>query len=419
MGKGGDRAAQSQQEKNEVLIDGRLYDVTNLKHPGGTIINFYAGKEIDATEAFNNFHIRSKKADKWMKNLPSRAADMKKVKANQLPGQSELMADFDKLTKELEREGFFKPDLIHVFKRVAELIIMHAVAFYFIFNNNLALGVVIAGIAQGRCGWFMHEGGHYSLTGNISVDRALQIFFYGVGCGMSGGWWRSNHNKHHSMPQKLGHDVDLDTLPLVAFTDKIKNKIKGKALKNWISIQAILFPVITTSIVALGWQFYLHPRYMMRTKKYSELLSLFVRYTAWTYFITAKFGLAQSTVIYLAYMWIASNYIFLNFAVSHTHLDTVSKEDTQVDWVRYSSLHTMNVSPGPFKFVSWWMSYLNYQIEHHLYPSMPQFRHPIISSRVKKLFAKHGLPYIDRNYVDAMSVTFKNLDKVGKDVYLG
>ena len=104
MGKGGDRAAQSQQEKNEVLIDGRLYDVTNLKHPGGTIINFYAGKEIDATEAFNNFHIRSKKADKWMKNLPSRAADMKKVKANQLPGQSELMADFNKLTIELEQE---------------------------------------------------------------------------------------------------------------------------------------------------------------------------------------------------------------------------------------------------------------------------------------------------------------------------
>lgn len=32
----------------------------------------------------------------------------------------------------------------------------------------------------------------------------------------------------------------------------------------------------------------------------------------------------------------------------------------------------MNVRPGPFKWVSWWMSFLNFQIEHHLFPCMPQ-----------------------------------------------
>ena len=119
---------------------------------------------------------------------------------------------------------------------------------------------------SGRCGWLMHEGGHYSLTGdtlilarkknkrnsvkdvqlarhrtpnlgvsgiwslspfissfsgNIKIDRALQIVLYGVGCGMSGSWWRNQHNKHHAMPQKIGHDVDLNTLPLVAFTEKV------------------------------------------------------------------------------------------------------------------------------------------------------------------------------------------------------
>ena len=38
---------------------------------------------------------------------------------------------------------------------------------------------------------------------------------------MSGSWWRNQHNKHHAMPQKIGHDVDLNTLPLVAFTEKV------------------------------------------------------------------------------------------------------------------------------------------------------------------------------------------------------
>lgn len=79
----------------------------------------------------------------------------------------------------------------------------------------------------------------------------------------------------------------------------------------------------------------------------------------------------------------------------------------------------MNVSPGPLKFISWWMSYLNFQIEHHLFPSMPQFRHPIISPRVKALLEKHGLAYDQRSYIEAMGVTFSNLHKVGMEVFHG
>ena len=91
----------------------------------------------------------------------------------------------------------------------------------------------------------------------------------------------------------------------------------------------------------------------------------------------------------------------------------------QVDWVRYAAVHTMNVSPGPFNFVNWWMSYLNFQIEHHLFTSMPQFRHPLVSARVRALFEKHGLKYDQRSYVDAMTVTFQNLHTVGADVFYG
>ena len=78
MGKGGNKSTIAKSdEKVEVLIDGRFYDVTNMKHPGGSVINFYAGKGIDATQAYNNFHVRSKKAKKYMDALPSREADQK------------------------------------------------------------------------------------------------------------------------------------------------------------------------------------------------------------------------------------------------------------------------------------------------------------------------------------------------------
>jgi hypothetical protein len=54
-----------------------------------------------------------------------------------------------------------------------------------------------------------------------------------------------------------------------------------------------------------------------------------------------------------------------------------------------------------------------------MFPSMPQFRHPTVSPRVKAMLEKHGLKYDQRNYVDAITVTFQNLHKVGADVFYG
>ncbi len=90
-----------------------------------------------------------------------------------------------------------------------------------------------------------------------------------------------------------------------------------------------------------------------------------------------------------------------------------------MDWVRFASIYTINICPGPFGFVNWWMGYLNYQIEHHLFPSMPQFRQPAISPRVRKFFVEHGLVYDQRPYWSAMGDTFKNLHTVGEEVFLG
>ena len=87
MGRGGEKAkgpgataaSDGNDSKMEVLVDGVYYDVTDYakKHPGGTVMNFYAGKDIDATQAFANFHLRSKKAKKIMDSLKQRPADPK------------------------------------------------------------------------------------------------------------------------------------------------------------------------------------------------------------------------------------------------------------------------------------------------------------------------------------------------------
>jgi fatty acid desaturase 2 (delta-6 desaturase) len=393
--------------------------VSNFKHPGGSVIKFLTNGG-DATEAFEEFHGRSKKAHAVLRGLRSRAAPAEVMKKQGFNGKEALTKDYAALRRELNAEGFFDPAPVHVFLRCLEIVLMHLVGGYlFMCGESVAVqaaGIITLGIVSGRCGWLMHEGGHYSLTGKINTDRLLQIVIYGVGCGMSGAWWRNQHNKHHATPQKLKHDVDLDTLPLVAFNEKVARKARHPLLKMWLRNQALLFTPVSCLLVALGWQYYLHPRHIQRTKRmHTEGLTLVIRHVLFYGVLCAGMSWAASVGVFLAYNTLASAYIFSQFAMSHTHLP-VSEADEYLHWVEYAALHTTNIKSGWFNFVDWFMSYLNFQIEHHLFPQMPQFRHPKVSPRVKALFHKHGLPYDERGWLPCMRDTWMNLHTVGQSV---
>ena len=387
----------------EMIINGMVYDVGHFikRHPGGKVITFQLG--TDASDAYNNFHIRSAKADKMLKSLPKRPVDA--------DFQTDALSrDFEVLRQELLEEGYFEPNLVHVAFRCAEVVLMYVAGFALIWRGWWFLGAMIAGIAQGRCGWLQHEGGHYSLTGNIKVDRHLQMLIYGVGCGMSGCYWRNQHNKHHTTPQKLGADPDLLTLPLVGFHPVIGKK----GNKLWMAMQApLFFGGVITSLVAFGWQFVMHPNHALRVKNFTELFWMAVRYAGW-HACFGYMGLGASLSLYAFYVAVGATYIFTNFAVSHTHKDVIPK-DKNISWSLYSANHTTNCSPTPA--VNWWMAYLNFQIEHHLFPSMPQYNHPKICHRVRALFEKHGVEYDVRPYWECIRVTYANLWAVGHHDY--
>lgn len=163
-------AAAAEQAKREVLIDGRYYDVTDFakRHPGGSVISYFDG--ADASEAFHEFHARSERARKWLERLPSRPATV---------AQDPLVRDFNALREQLVAEGFFAPSLSHVTYRSLELIAMHVAGIYMVLGGWVVSGLLVLGIAQGRCGWYMHEAGHYSLTGRSGLDRHIQMLAYG------------------------------------------------------------------------------------------------------------------------------------------------------------------------------------------------------------------------------------------------
>ena len=367
------------------------------------------------------------KVAKNMKALPQRPAppeptptDAREVAA--VARARKFTTEFAAFRKQLEAEGWFEPDYYHTFYRILEVVLMHLVGLYLMiqFSSSWELGptlpwtvgLIMLGIVQGRCGWLMHEGGHFSMTGNPRIDTRLQELLYGLGCGMSGAWWRIQHNKHHTAPQKLNHDVDLDTLPFVAFHSKIAVKAKNNPIaKIFVPMQAYLFSPVICTLITLQWQFFLHPRHIWRTKRFAEAFWFAVRYFL-IYQIFRYAGVTSfyhAAVVYVLYNLVGGTYIFTNFALSHTHLP-VTENDESVHWLDYAAKYTVNITPH--FFTNWWMGYLNFQIEHHLFPTMPQFKFVQLAPRTKRLFETCGLKYDVRGYFDALQTTFGNLRTV-------
>lgn len=175
------------------------------------------------------------------------------------------------------------------------------------------------------------------------------------------------------------------------------NHLSNKSIEK-----AYLFPFVDTFLIDILWKLYLHPKFVLQRRDYLEMVGMLGHWVI-LYHIGLWPGIISS--------WIKATYLLLNFTLNHTYLP-ITTEPTH--WVEYSLLHTADVEHT--RWVDWWMGYLNYQIEHHLFPTMPQFRHPLITDRVRALAEKHNIPYIVHSYTGAMWNVFQNMANVSKEL---
>ena len=369
---------------NTIIVNGTCYDITSFKHPGGSVIRYYT-QGADASEPFREFHRRSKKANKVLKALPL---------ASTIPTSISPDNELSRIRKELEQRGFFKPDYVHVMYRLLELFSIFVMGQYMLRFSYL-VHVLIISLFSVRCGWFQHECGHNSMTGNIWLDKRFQSASMGLGLVTSASKWNQMHNKHHATPQKIGHDIDLDTTPLVAFfEDALHSNRPRPYSKTWLKYQAWTFVPLTSGVFVMAfWVLVLHPMYCLKNRKYEDAFWMIMGHAL--------------LKIPFASLSIAGMILFFHFALSHTHTPVTQKNE-QKSWRQYAFEHTVDIATNNW-FVTWFMGYLNCQVVHHLFPSMPQFRQPIVSKELKK-----RAEYQHLTYFQAVYRTFQNLHTVGQ-----
>ena len=101
------------------------------------------------------------------------------------------------------------------------------------------------------------------------------------------------------------------------------------------------------------------------------------------------------------YFWVSQGIAGFGLAIvvfmNHYPIEKVDRERlAEGDWAALQCAGTLNVTQGWFpRLNDWLFGGLNFQIEHHLFPTMPRHNLRSVSPKVRAFCHTFGLPYTD------------------------
>lgn len=262
---------------------------------------------------------------------------------------------------------------------------------------SVSLGLAIAGL--GFC--VMHDGNHGAFSESKRMNRWM-----GAVCDFIGGSsyvWRHKHNiMHHTYPNIVGADDDIDIGPLARMApDQAHHGFhRFQHLYMW-----VLYGFISTK-----WHFWddyaqigsgkIAGQHMPRPKG-KELATFVVGrvlFYAWAVVIPiAVLGLGYGVLFYFTSQFVLGVTLATVFQLAHCVEEAdfpsvAAHGKTEVDFYRLQLDTTVDFARG-HPFVTWYLGGLNYQAVHHLYPKISHVHYPEISKIVERVCAEHGVDY--------------------------
>jgi fatty acid desaturase len=357
----------------DVRINGDWYDLTGWRkaHPAGDHwIDYYDGR--DATEVMDAFH--SEKGRKMYQRLPkSKTENVEQLELATTP-DSQTQLNFRQLRSDLEKEGFWERDMKHeatLLGIFASLVITAVLTA----RSVPILSTGLLGLAMTNAGWLGHDFVH-------GVDKYSDKLrnFVAVAAGLTPTWWSDKHNKHHALTNEQGVDEDIATDPFL-YTWAPDPKQDSPVRK----VQHLIFFVPFSALFAL-WRFdsmatAINAVEQKRTNAKQELYCLLGHYA----FLLTAFPLG---------VWVPA--VFMSglmsaLIVTPTHQSEEMFDDYQPDWVTAQFQSTRNaITNNPFS--EWLWGGMQYQLEHHLFPSMPRNQYPKLRKRLQAFAADNNIP---------------------------
>jgi fatty acid desaturase len=237
------------------------------------------------------------------------------------------------------------------------------------------LSAMTMGLFWQQCGWLSHDFLHHAVFPKRDWNNMVGYFLGGVCQGFSVVWWKDKHNTHHAQPNVHGEDPDIDTLPLLAWSEHALESMGGmdsrsSTARTMVPHQAILFfPILAIARVSWALQsaLYVTPLWSKLTSAPISAFEPIALIIHWSWYLGALSTLSplQAIAYFLASQSFCGLFLASVFSLNHCGMTVMSiDEANQTDFYTKQILTARDISPN--MITNWFCGGLNFQIEHHV-----------------------------------------------------
>ena len=300
---------------------------------------------------------------------------------------------------------------------------------YYVFNTVLMLALLVASLAMlfvvgnvwlqllnaallafvfSQIGFLGHDAGHRQI---FSGARRNDLFglMPNLVLGLSRSWWIDTHNLHHTNP----NDLDLDphtALPIFAFSEE-QALVKRGVLRFLVRYQSFyFFPVLLLEGIGVRTA---SVQYLLRAEarhRAVEASLMALHFALYLVLVFSALSVGHALLFILVHQALFGLYTGSVFAPNHKGMPTLDS-DSQVDFVRRQVLTSRDVKPS--LVTDFWYGGLNYQIEHHLFPSMPRNNLRKAQPIVRAFCEERSIPYRETGALESIREILQYLHQVG------
>jgi fatty acid desaturase len=262
-----------------------------------------------------------------------------------------------------------------------------------------------------QIGFIGHDAGHRQIFRSKRANHLVGLLHGNLAIGLSYGWWVDKHNRHHAHPNQEDKDPDID-IGALAFTAGQARAKRGRVTRFIARHQRYLFfPLLLLEAVQL------HVSSMRAVagrglpNRAWEALFLGLHATGYLAVVLLVLSPVKALVFVVVQQALFGLYLGCSFAPNHKGMPMLAADD-QTDFLRRQVLTSRNVR-GSW-LVDFALGGLNYQIEHHLFPSMPRPNLRRSRPLVRAFCHQHNLPYCETTLLRSYGQAVRHLHEVGR-----
>ena len=320
-----------------------------------------------------------------------------------LEAQQPARNEYAELKRLVEANGFLRPQTRYFVTKI----VVNAVL--------LSLSLLGLRLASSSAWWWLadvaflsfvfvqvallgHDVAHLQFVRAGRVNTALALILGNLLVGVSRAWWKDNHDAHHARPNDVAHDPNVNILFLACSPEQALSR---PGWVRWIIRHQVplLIPIFCLEFFSMH---QLSVEYALRRRPgcaRAELPMLLGHYVLYGIVLVAALGLSGALVFAFVHHALTGLYMATIFAPNHKGMPLAPTSHVASEFLREQVITARNI-PGN-RVIDLVYGGLNYQIEHHLFPSMPRNNLRRASPVVRSYCELRGVAYCEASLLES------------------